>query len=96
MTTDNKNLEDLTNIGPTLAKKLYAIGIRSLSDLGKQGPVATYIKLCQSERKRLPVCYYLYSLQGAIQGRDWRSLTQSEKNTLLAEVDNSNTHKQFI
>jgi len=80
-------LQQLPNIGVTLAKKLSAIGIESERDLKKIGPAKAYMKLCLAEDKRLPVCYYLYSLHGALHGKDWRDLTDKEKDRLRNAVD---------
>ena len=77
------NLLHLKNIGPKLGRRLGEVGIRSRSDLEKIGAADAYRRLtARFADERLPLCYYLYSLQGAIEGRDWRELTPREKERL--------------
>ena len=78
-----KPLTNLQNIGKTLAQKLNDIGIRSESDLKRIGSVKAYKWLQNKEpTKKLALCYYLYSLEGAILDKDWRELTEGEKEKL--------------
>ena len=77
----------LKNIGPTIAKTLALIGIKTRSDLERAGPVGAYLHLCASfPNKTWPVCYYLYSLEGALRDKHWDDLPQTLKDRLLAEV----------
>jgi len=46
------------------------------------GAAEAYRRLCNAEGPGLPVCYYLYSLEGALSDRDWRELTDDEKRDL--------------
>ena len=83
-----EQIERLTNIGPTIAKRLRQIGIRTRSDLEQAGPVATYLHLSASfSEKRLPVCYYLYSLEGALRDQHWDAIPESVKQKLLLQVE---------
>ena len=78
---------NLTNIGPTIASHLHQIGIRTRSDLEKATPVAAYLHLCASfPKKRWPVCYYLYSLEGALRDQRWDSLPEGVKKNLVEQV----------
>ncbi len=53
------------------------------SELKKLGAAKIYQWLSSQEpHKRLPVCYYLYSLEGAIQDKHWSELTENEKKKL--------------
>jgi len=70
------SLRDLPNIGVTLAQRLSAIGIHSKATLLAVGPAEAYRRLYSHQGQKLPVCYYLYSLHGALTGRDWRELTE--------------------
>jgi DNA transformation protein len=87
MTKSAKNLRDLPNIGTTLERKLNAIGIRSIKDLKSEKPEVLYSKLCIKEGRRLPVCYYLYTLEAAIKNIDWRDLSKIQKERLLKAVE---------
>ena len=73
-------LRDLRNIGATLAKRLEEIEIFSKTDLKAVGSAMAYRQLqANYPGSHLPLCYYLYSLEGALQDRDWRSFTDKEK-----------------
>lgn len=77
----------LMNIGSTVAARLKEIGITSRADLEKVGSAKAYRWLSEStSNKKLPVCYYLYSLEGAIQNRHWNDFTESEKAKLRKEA----------
>ena len=76
----NQSLSELKNIGATVASKLHALGITSKAELKTLGSVKAYQWLSDSNPgKRLPVCYYLYSLEGAIQNRHWNDFSEQEK-----------------
>ncbi len=79
----NKPLSALQNIGKTVASRLHDIGITSEEELKRLDAAKAYKWL--SERnpgKHLPVCYYLYSLEGAIQNKHWDALSEKEKTKL--------------
>ncbi len=77
----------LTNIGPTIASHLHQIGIRTRSDLEEATPVAAYLHLCASfPEKRWSVCYYLYSLEGALRDQNWDLLPERVKKNLVEQV----------
>ncbi|MGF1507893.1 MAG: TfoX/Sxy family DNA transformation protein [Myxococcota bacterium] len=72
-------LNGLTNLGPTTIRRLEAVGIRDRETLARVGPASAYRVLCAEAGARLPVCFYLYALEGALRGVDWRSLSPEEK-----------------
>ncbi len=77
----------LTNIGPTIAKHLRQVGIHTRSDLEKATPVSVYLHLCASfPEKTWPVCYYLYSLEGALRDQHWDALPSDLKKKLDEQV----------
>jgi DNA transformation protein and related proteins len=76
-------VRDLKNIGPTIAARLAAVGVRTARDLEVIGPPEAYRRV----RRRyatlsIPVCYYLYALQGALDGVHWDSLSAATKRSL--------------
>ncbi|NKB75771.1 MAG: competence protein TfoX [Gammaproteobacteria bacterium] len=76
----NRSLCELTNIGETVAARLGSIGVTSESTLREVGSAEVYRRLSEScPEKHFPVCYYLYSLEGAIQGRHWSDFSEGEK-----------------
>jgi DNA transformation protein len=80
-------LKGLTNIGPTIAERLEAMGVRTVGDLQHIGPAKAY-RLVKSHYAgiTIPVCYYLYSLQGALDGVHWDALPAQTKNDLLVQT----------
>lgn len=73
MKKENKKPEDiqsLSNIGPAIAKRLYAIGITTPTRLKKSNPEKVYEKLKQKEGGVLDKCV-LYVLRGAILNIPW-------------------------
>ncbi len=79
----NKPLSELQNIGKTVASRLHEIGITNEVELKKLGSAKAYKWLSeQNSGKHLPICYYLYSLEGAIQDKHWDELSEKEKTKL--------------
>ncbi len=76
----NQSLYELKNIGKTVALKLQEIGVTNAVELKNLGSSNAYQALMQKNaNQHLPVCYYLYSLEGALQDRDWRDFSEQEK-----------------
>jgi len=80
-------LRGLANIGPTIADRLEQVGVKTVADLRRVTPAGAY-KLVRTNNpdKTTPVCYYLYSLQGALDGVHWNDLPKAVKDELLAQV----------
>jgi DNA transformation protein len=80
-------LRDLMNIGPTIAARLEAVGIRTLGDLTRVGPAMAFQMVRDANPDvTMPVCYYLYSLQGAIEGKHWDEIDPDGKERLLKQA----------
>ena len=80
-------LSHLKNIGPTIEKRLNEINIYTRLDLNRIGPVKAYKWICRNyPDKTIPVCYYLYSLEGALRGQHWDALSPRIKEKLLSQV----------
>jgi DNA transformation protein len=82
----NRDLSALKNLGATITIKLGEIGIYSESDLRRVGPAAAYRLMQKHEGKKLPVCYYLYSLAGALEDKHWDDLSDQRKKELLIDI----------
>jgi DNA transformation protein and related proteins len=82
-------LTSLPNIGRTLAARLKAVGIEDRQALETMGPARAYVVMCIENGYRLPLCYYLYSLEGALHGVDWRCLSSDAKRALRRATDNA-------
>lgn len=84
----SNNLKGAKNIGATIEKRLNEIGVFSLADLAQMTPVKAYQNICrQNPGKTFPVCYYLYSLQGALLDLHWDDLPTELKAELRKQVD---------
>ncbi len=80
-------IEQLRNVGPTIARRLREIGIRTSGDLRTVGAVTAYRRICAKyPGKAIPVCYYLYSLEGALRSQHWDALGLKIKEALLRQV----------
>jgi len=84
MTTQLSNsLKGAKNIGATIEKRLNEIGVYSLADLAQITPARAFQNICeQHPGKTFPVCYYLYSLQGALLDLHWDDLPDEMKAAL--------------
>ena len=67
MTTD---LQSLMNVGPALAKRLYAIGITRPDQITRSTPEKIFEKLEKEQQGQLDRCV-LYQLRGAIENTPW-------------------------
>lgn len=86
--SNDNGLSSLKNIGPTIQKRLQEIGINSKNDLKRIGPVLAYQKIqSKNQGKTVPVCYYLYSLQGALDNKHWDKISQKKKQKLLDQIN---------
>lgn len=81
----DRTLEQLRNLGPASARWLARAGIHSGRQLRTLGAVNAYRRALLSGAR--PNLNLLWALQGAVQDRDWRQLTQAEKARLLMELD---------
>ena len=88
MPNQNTLLNGLANIGSTIAARLEAVGIKTVGDLRRVGGPAGAYSLIKTNNpgKTIPVCYYLYSLQGALDGTHWDALSKKTKQKLLSQI----------
>jgi len=88
MLPNSKPVGQLKNIGPTVARRLLEIGVKTRKDLEAVGPVAAYQHISANyPGKHLPVCYYLYSLEGALRDQHWNDIPERVKTTLQRQVE---------
>jgi len=80
---DDRPLRGRTNIGPTIAARLAAADVKTVGDLTAIGPAEAYRRVRRRYPARtVPVCYYLYALQGALDGVPWDALSPAVKKRL--------------
>lgn len=80
------DLAKLPNLGSTVCRRLAEIGVEDSAALERLGPAKAYVRMVRVTGRTLPVCYYLYSLEGALRGEDWRCLSEHEKERLRSEA----------
>ncbi|MEM7017506.1 MAG: TfoX/Sxy family DNA transformation protein [Pseudomonadota bacterium] len=84
---NNQAVNTLTNIGKTVASRLHEIDVQTRADLETLGAARAYKRLSeQNPSEHLPVCYYLYSLEGALQDRHWDDFSEDEKLALRLQA----------
>ena len=82
-----KHLAELPNIGPTIENRLNEIGVYNRADLERIGAANAYRRICENHPDQtVPVCYYLYSLQGALMGVHWNNVPKKVKDELLSSA----------
>jgi DNA transformation protein len=83
----NKSLTDLRNIGKRIAGRLNEVGIYSEDDLRRVGAVGANRMI--KERypdETLPICYYMYSFEGALADEYWDEIGEHRKQQLKAQI----------
>lgn len=87
MLPNDRPLKGLANIGPTIAARCSEVGVSTVGDLRRVGVVEAFQRVrANNPDKHIPVCYYLYSLQGALQGIHWDALPERTKRKLVREA----------
>ncbi|MDR2244460.1 MAG: TfoX/Sxy family protein [Burkholderiales bacterium] len=88
MLQNDHPLKGLANIGPTIAARFSEVGISTVGDLRRVGVAKAYQMIrVNNPDKHIPVCYYLYSLEGALRGVHWDALSEQTKRKLRREAD---------
>lgn len=83
----NGDLRSATNIGATIEKCLHEIGIFTLADLEKTTSAEAFKKIRGNHpEKTIPVCYYLYSLEGALLNMHWNDIPPERKEELRKKI----------
>ena len=83
----NTKLSKLKNIGPTIEKRLNAVGIYTKEELEVVGPAIAYLKIKEMfPLESIPVCYYLYSFEGALIDKHWNDIPEKSKEYLLNKI----------
>lgn len=83
----NRNLTELKNIGKKIAGRLNEVGIFSEDDLRQVGAVGAHRMIKEKHpNETLPVCYYLYSFEGALSDQHWDEIGEQRKQQLRAQV----------
>ena len=82
------DLRQAKNIGAAIKECLKEIGVFTLADLEKMTSVEAFKKICGNyPDKTVPVCYYLYSLEGALLNLHWNDIPSELKEELKAKIE---------
>lgn len=77
----------LPNIGPTIARRLGSVGVHTRGDLAALGAATIFKRVRERYPKEtISLCYYLYSLDGALRGCHWDDLSARRKAALRREA----------
>ena len=83
----SSDLRKAKNIGATIEKCLNEIGIFTLADLAEMTSVEAFKRIRENyPGKTIPVCYYLYSLEGALIDLHWNDIPSELKEELKARI----------
>lgn len=85
MDEDRLPVAALRNLGPKSARLLAEAGIRTIAELRLIGPAKAYVRARTLARKSVSL-NLLWAIAAGLGDRDWRELTQKEKDSLLAQV----------
>lgn len=75
----------LPNLGPASERMLHAAGIRTPAALRALGAVPAFVAVRQAGQQ--PSLNLLWALEGALSGRDWKSVAQQDRTALLMQLD---------
>lgn len=78
-------LRDLKGLGPKSEADLLAVGVCSVEELNRIGPIEAFLKLKASNDK--VSLNFLYALVGAVKGEHWLDVARREKSYLLSGLD---------
>jgi DNA transformation protein len=82
---DASELRALPNLGPASERMLHAAGIHTPAALRALGSVPAFVAVRQAGQQ--PSLNLLWALEGALSGRDWKSVAQQERTALLMQLD---------
>lgn len=87
--SQNRKLTDLKNIGSKIASRLNEVGIFSEDELRFHGAVNAHQMIKKIyPNETLPVCYYLYSFEGALSDQPWNEIGEQRKHALKCAIQN--------
>jgi DNA transformation protein and related proteins len=82
-----RKLTELKNIGEKIASRLILVGIETETDLRRVGAVAAYQLIRKKyPNETLPLCYYLYSFEGALTDKHWDEIGDAKKAQLRSQL----------
>lgn len=84
---ENRSLMQLQNIGKKIASRLNEAGIFTEDELRLVGPAEAHRRIkANYPDETIPVCYYLYSFEGALTDKHWDRIPERKKKQLRLEI----------
>ena len=77
----------IRNVGPKSAAWLRQVGVRTIEDLARIGPVEAFLKVKRAGFR--PSLNLLYSMAGALSDCHWTDLPDAQKQELLATFESA-------
>ena len=85
--THNRKLTELKNIGKKIAGRLNEVGIFSEDELRVVGAAEANRMIKEKyPNETLPVCYYLYTFEGALCDKHWDDIGEKRKRELKEKI----------
>ena len=85
--TTNRKLTELKNIGAKITGRLNEAGIFSEEELRFYGAIEAHKMIKKNyPNETLPICYYLYSFEGALCNKHWNEIGESKKRKLKSGI----------
>jgi len=78
-------VDNLRNLGPTSAEWLREVGVTTIADLKRLGPAMAY-RLVKEQHPQASL-NLLWSLAAGLENRDWRELSEEDKEKLRREAE---------
>jgi hypothetical protein len=78
-------IDNLRNLGPASAAWLREVGITTIAELERLGPALAYRLVKQKQPKSN--LNLLWAMAAGLSDRDWRQLTEDEKERLKGDVE---------
>ena len=85
MTHQDDSIATLRNLGPVSAGWLEEVGITTVAQLKQLGPAVAY-SIVRRQQPKVSL-NLLWGLAAAMADKDWRELTDEEKQELLDQVE---------
>jgi len=85
--SQNRDLTKLKNIGNKIAGRLNEVGVFSEDELRLVGAIEAHRMIKEKyPNETLPVCYYLYSFEGALINKHWNEVGEQRKLQLKSQI----------
>lgn len=81
---ENAPIESLRNLGPQTGQWLREVGIHTIGELKRLGPIIAFRQVKQHQPKAS--LNLLWALAAGLDGKDWRELSEAEKECLRKEL----------